>query len=239
MASAFRFPGGDNRTTIIGATGTGKSTCGLWLLSHQRFERRPWVAIDFKREEIFDKIGFPPVRQISLDDPAPKKPGVYLVSPIPGDADRLERFLWRIWQRENVGLYVDEAALMPEGDAFPAMLQQGRSKRLPVIACTQRPVGVARGLFSEASFVCVYKLVDKRDYKIVEGFVPVDLSRPLPLHHWIWWDNQRHMQLAMAPVPPPDEIADRLNNRIPYTASGWHPFTWTARPTGREPTPLH
>lgn len=237
--SAFRFPGGDARTTIIGRTGSGKSTCGLWMLSRQRFDRRPWIAIDFKREEIFDKIGFPPIRQMSLGDAIPKKPGLYLVSPVPGQDDWLEHFLWRVWQRENVGLYVDEAALMPEGDAFPAILQQGRSKRIPVIACSQRPVGVARGLFSEASFICVYTVVDKRDYKIIEGFAPVDLARDLPQHHWYWYDVARHTQLAMSPVPPPPEIADTLNARLPYTPTGWHPFGWTGKPSGRANTSLH
>jgi hypothetical protein len=231
---AFRFPGGDARTTIIGATGSGKSTCGLWMLSHQLFDRRPWIAIDFKREEQFDRVGFPPIRQLGLGDKIPRKPGLYLVSPTPGQDDWLENFLWRIWQRENVGLYVDEAALMPDGDAFPAILQQGRSKRIPVIACSQRPVGVARGLFSEASFICVYRVNDKRDYKIVEGFVPIDLSAAqLPRHHWYWCDVARNVQLAMSPTPPPDEIADNLNARLPYHETGWHPFTWTAKPSER------
>lgn len=230
---SFRFPGGDQRTTIIGSTGSGKSTCGLWMLSHQRFERRPWVALDFKREEIFDAIGFPPIKQISLDDAPPKKPGLYLVSPIPGQSDHLENFLWRVWRRENIGLYVDEAALMPEGDAFPAILQQGRSKRIPVIACSQRPVGVARGLFSEASYICVYSVVDRRDYKIIEGFAPIDFSTPLPRFHWHWYDVARHEQLIMTPVPPPDHIAAVLTDRIPSRPSGWHPFEWTSRPTGR------
>jgi type IV secretory pathway VirB4 component len=47
--SAFRFPGGDQRTTILGATGSGKSTCGLWMLAHQRLNARPWIIFDFKR----------------------------------------------------------------------------------------------------------------------------------------------------------------------------------------------
>jgi hypothetical protein len=234
MTTPFRFPGGDARTTIIGATGSGKSTCGLWMLGHQRFERRPWLAVDFKREEIFDSIGFPPIRQIELDETLPRKPGLYLVSPRPGQDDLLESFLWRVWHRENVGLYVDEAALMPDhSDAFAAILQQGRSKRIPVIACTQRPVGVLRGLFSEASFICVYRLVDKRDYKIVEGFAPMDLSRELPTHHWYWYDVARHQQLAMTPVPDPDEVAAKLSGAIPYQPSGWHPWSWTSRPSGR------
>lgn len=235
----FRFPGGDNRTTILGATGTGKSTCGLWLLSHQRFDRRPWIAFDFKREEQFDAIGFPPIREMSLRDRLPRKPGLYLVSPLPGQEDMVEAFLWRVWQAENIGLYVDEAALMPDANAFPAILQQGRSKRIPVLACSQRPVSVPRGLFSEANFFCVYRMVDRRDYSVVQGFVPGDLSSPLPAHCWRWYDRDRHELLNMAPVPPPDEIAAELRVVIPYQPNSWHPFAWTGRPSGRPPATLH
>lgn len=232
-ASGFRFPGGDARTTVLGATGSGKSTCGVWLLAAQRFDRRPWIAIDFKREIIFDRVGFPPITQLRLADKPPKRPGLYLISPRPGQDHLLEAFLWRVWERENCGLYVDEAALMPEGDAFPAVLQQGRSKRIPVIACSQRPVGVARGLFSEANFFCVYRMADKRDYRLVEGFAPADMSRPLPPYCWHWYDVARNRLLAMRPVPSPEATAIELTSKLPYRANDWHPFAWTSRPSGR------
>jgi hypothetical protein len=236
---SFRFPGGDDRTTILGATGSGKSTCGLWLLAHQRLSRRPWIIFDFKREAFFDKVGFPPITQIDLDAKPPRKPGLFLVTPRPGDDDHVERFIWRLWERENCGLYVDEAPLMPQGDAFAAVLQQGRSKRMPVIACTQRPVGVARGLFSEASFVCVFDILDQRDFKVVQGVVPAEMSRPLLWHHWRWFDRSRRVVLDMKPVPPPEAVAAMLAFRAPYKANAWHPWTWTARQTGRAPITLN
>lgn len=229
----FRFPGGDSRTTVLGATGTGKSTCGAWLLSHQRFDKRPWVVIDFKREAIFDRVGMPPIVELTLVDAPPKKPGLYILTPRPGDDDALDAWLWRVWEQENIGLYVDEAALMPSGDAFRAVLQQGRSKRIPVIACAQRPVSVARGLFSEAGFFCIYRLQDKRDYQVVQGFVPGNLSRPMPEHHWLWYDVARNKLMHMAKVPHPETVADELAARLPQRNT-FHPFGWTSRPTGRE-----
>lgn len=239
LTSQFRFPGGDDRTTILGATGSGKSTCGLWMLAHQRLDKRPWVIFDFKRETFFDRIGFPPITAIGLDARPPKRPGLYLVSPRPGEDDAVEAFLWRLWERENVGLYVDEAPLMPGGDAFAAVLQQGRSKRMPVIACTQRPVGVARGLFSEANFVCVYDILDERDFKIIQGVVPAEMGRPLLWHHWRWFDRARRLVLNMKPVPPPETVAVTLAERAPYRASAWHPWAWTARTSSREAIKLN
>ena len=232
MVAGFRFPGGDARTTVIGATGTGKTTCGVWLLSHQRFDKRPWVVVDFKREQIFDQIGLPPIQQITLGSRIPKKPVLYLVSPRPDQDDQLEDWLWRVWERENVGLFVDEASLMPDRDAFRAVLQQGRSKRLPLIACTQRPVDVKRGLFSEASYFCVYRMADKRDYRVVEGFIPANLSAPLKPHHWHWYDVAKNRLLHMGPVPKPAQVAEMARERIPHVVT-WHPFGWTGEPTGR------
>lgn len=200
------------------------------MLSHARLDVRPWVCIDFKKEVIFDKVGFPPIQSIRFGDRLPKKPGVYLISPRPGQDAQLEAFLWQVWHKENIGLYVDEASLMPEqSESFRAILQQGRSKRIPVIGCTQRPVNVVRALFSEADFYCVYRMVDKRDYRVVEGFVPGDLSKPLPWHHWHWYDRTRNVLLAMSPVPPPDTVAANLNRKIPYTPNHWTPFAWNAR----------
>lgn len=230
--NGFRIPGGDSRTTVIGATGSGKTTCGTWLLSKQRFDKRPWIIFDFKREALFDAVGIPPIVEIGLGSKPPKRPGLYIVCPRPDQDDELEALLWKIWERENCGLFIDEASLMPEKAAFRAILQQGRSKRLPVIACTQRPVSVARPLFSEASFFAVYRMADKRDYRTVEGFIPADLSQPLPDHHWRWYDVARNSLLTMAPVPGPAQIADDLRAAIPPQTT-WHPFAWTAQPTGR------
>lgn len=228
---AFRFPGGDNRTTVIGASGSGKTTCGVWLLGHQRFDKRPWIVVDFKREQIFDLIGLPPVRPLALTAKPPRKPGaLWLVSPRPDQDDLLESFLWKIWETENVGLFIDEATLMPDRDAFRAILQQGRSKHIPLIACTQRPVDVKRALFSEASYICVYRLQDRRDARTVEGFVPANLSAPMPEHHWRWYDVQRNVMLRMAAVPPPRDVAAIVRDRLPVAIS---PFAWLAEPPGR------
>lgn len=232
MASGFRISGGDARTTVIGATGSGKTTCGLWLLSRQRFDRRPWFVFDLKREPIFDAVGMPPIEEWSIHSRPPRQKGLYLASPLPNQKEAIETFLWRCFDRGNIGIYVDEASLMPDGDAFTAILQQGRSKRIPTICCTQRPVNVIRPVFSEASYYCVYRLADKRDYKVVEGFVPGDLSKPLPAYHWRWYDVARNRLLTMGPVPDPARVAGELREAIPQPTT-WHPFGWTSRPTGR------
>jgi hypothetical protein len=74
----------------------------------------------------------------------PRKPGLYRMRVDPQDEDNLEQWLWDVWKRGNIGLFIDEVALVPQKHAFKAILRQGRSKLIPVIACTQRPVGCDR-----------------------------------------------------------------------------------------------
>lgn len=222
--NGFRFPGADTRTTLIGATGTGKSTCAVWLWSHMRLDKRPWIVVDFKQDEIFDLIGIPPLEPCSLSS-VPKKAGGYIVSPTPGSEEHLDHWLWKVWERGDTGLVIDEASLMPDTSAWQAILQQGRSKRIPVIACTQRPVFAKRALFSEASFFGIYRLQDRRDARVIEGFVPADLSRPLPEHQWRWYDVRRNKLLRMGPVPPPEVCAEQMRETLPSRVTLFGNFT--------------
>ena len=227
----FRFPPGDSRLTLIGATGTGKTTAAGWFFAHARLDRRPWLIIDFKREELFDWVGFPPIRALPMGQMPPKERGVYLISPNPGQEDILEDMLWKIWRRGNIGLFIDEAALMPDRDAWRGILQQGRSKHIPVIACTQRPVDVKRAVFSEASYFGVWRLQDERDAKVIRGFVPGWDNKPLPQHYWSWYDVARNNLLTMKPVPDKTAVADMIRQSIHASApKRFTPFSGFFRP---------
>ena len=108
-ASPIRLPNASNRCVIIGETGTGKTTAGAWILSKQDFERRPWIALDYKNEDLWDLVGDPPMRPLRLGE-MPGKKGFYRLSLRPGDEDATEEWLWKIWERENVGLFCDEVS---------------------------------------------------------------------------------------------------------------------------------
>lgn len=211
----FRFPGGDTRTIVIGATGTGKTTFGAWLLSHARFDKRPWVIIDYKQEELFEDVGSPPIQRLSLGR-IPKRKGLYIVSPRPGEDDEVEDWLWKVWSKGNIGIFVDEATLLPSQNAVKAILRQGRSKRIPIIACTQRPVDIEREFFTEANFVSVFRVQDERDYKIIRGFLRnTSIDQELPQHWSYWYDVARNLLLKLQPCPKPDIIANRMRAEAP------------------------
>ncbi len=213
----LRLPNGEHRTVVMGATGTGKTTFGAWLLSKQDFAKRPWVALDFKDEELWDIVGDPPMRPLKLNQ-MPSKRGLYRLHVRPGQEDELEAWLWKVWRKENIGLFCDEVSLIPQKDAFKAILRQGRSKRIPVISCTQRPVDCDREVFTESTFKAVFRLDDVRDYKTIQGFTrgaPID--RPLPERHCYWYDGSRSTTHVLPPVPHPDIIARELRQKAPYS----------------------
>lgn len=214
----FVLPGPADRTIVLGGTGTGKTIGGSWILSKQNFDKRPWVAIDFKDEVLWDMVGDPPMRELKLGN-MPGKKGLFRMRVDPGQEEELEEWLWNIWRRTNVGLFVDEVNLIPRESApMKAILRQGRSKLLPVIACTQRPVDICREFYSESQFKMIYQLDDDRDYKTVKMFTqgfPID--EPLPKHNSHWVDTKQRAHFRLGATPPPKEIASQLRDNVPYS----------------------
>jgi len=218
---ALHLPGASDRTVVIGPTGSGKTVGGAWILSRQNLNARPWVCLDFKREELWEMVGFPPIKDLDLGV-VPKRPGLYRMTVQPNEDDPLEAWLWKIWTKGNVGIFVDEVSLMPRRGAFKAILRQGRSLRIPVIACTQRPVDCDREIFSESQFRMLYGVEDPRDWLIIRGlFRHADVEEPLPPFYSYWYDAKRKSCVILEPTPAPEEIASDLRMRAPH---GWTIF---------------
>src|SRR5207302_775120 len=108
-----------------------------WLLSHANWPRRPWVIIDYKRDELINDI--PGLQELRLGARIPRRAGLYVVHPRPDQQDEVEALLWRIWEKERTGVLIDEAYLVPNKHAFSTLLVTGRSKKIPMIMNTQRP----------------------------------------------------------------------------------------------------
>lgn len=206
-------PRDDQRITVIGKTGSGKTQAGLWLLSNRSYTQRPWIVLDFKRETL---IGAVPGRQyLGLNDKIPKHPGLYIVQPNPSDEEEVEDLLWRIWHRERVGVFIDEGYMLSaRSPGFQAILTQGRSKSIPVIHLTQRPAWVTRFAFSEADYIQLFQLTDTRDHKTVKQFMPLPIEEPLPQYWSWWWDNGRNIKRVLRPVPDATTILDRFHDRL-------------------------
>ena len=200
----------------MGRTGSGKTQAGAWLLSLAPFHTQPYIIIDFKGDDLLNSIDR--AKEIGLHEKLPDEPGVYIAHPNPGDADALERFLFRVWRKERTGLLFDEAYMVPDQEAFQAILTQGRSKEIPAIILTQRPVWISRFVFSEADFYAVFHLNDRRDQKSVAEFTPNtplwDLTSRIPDYHFRWYDVSGDYSTQMQPVPDRDMILETFEKRL-------------------------
>lgn len=210
----IKWPDDSERITIIGKNGSGKTQGAVFLLSERSYTKKPWIVFDYKRDELIGDI--PNTHTLGLGDKLPKKPGIYIAHPKPGDEDAVEELMWRIWERENVGVYVDEGYMIDKySRAFQALLTQGRSKRIPMIVLTQRPTGVSRFVLSEADYIQFFQLTDNRDIKTVKEFMPLPIERPLPERYWsYWWDNKRSFRAILKPVPDAESIVSTFRQRL-------------------------
>lgn len=212
--SSIRLPKSSQHIAIVGRNGSGKTQAALWHLSQRPLDRRPYIAIDFKGDEHINAIER--ARYIGLGDEIPRAPGVYILQPTPLDAKqgRVEEFLWRIYERGNTGLWIDEGYMLGDSSAFETLLTQGRSKRIPIITLAQRPVWVSRFVFSESMFYQIFSLTDKRDKKTVESFAPINMDSRLPEFHSWYYDVGVDRVTGLKPVPLEDEILGVIDGKL-------------------------
>ena len=188
----------------------------LWHLSNSNFDRMPWIIIDFKTDEHINAIEN--ARYISVDDPIPKHPGIYIVQPHPQEGEPLAKMLHRIWERENVGIWIDEGYMMSE-DArvekrFTTLLTQGRSKHIPMIVLSQRPVWISRFVFSESDFYQIFRLQDKRDVQTISSFLPANAYRRMPDFHSLYYDVGGNALSFLSPVPDENSILEKIDSKL-------------------------
>lgn len=216
----FAFPREGYHSAILGTTGSGKSTFGAWLLSLAPFHTKPAFIIDFKREDIFAKSGR--IKEIGLHERLPNHSGVYILRPRPDQAAfEVETWLEKLWHHGNSWLYIDEGYLMPDRAWLRNVLAQGRSLGLTIVTTSQRPVDIPRSVFTEASYLTVFRLNDKKDWQRVSEFTPPGMAeKRLPDFHSFWYSPALHRAddpmpyVVMSPVPGGDEIVERIDSRL-------------------------
>jgi hypothetical protein len=213
----FTLPTLQQRAVVIGKTGTGKTFFGLWLLSRARYDVQPFVIIDYKHDELIGKIAHARVIKVGT---IPRQPGIYIVRPLPHENDAVEAYLWEIWRRGGIGVFCDEATLLPkpyQPGAVRSIFVQGRSKRIPVIACTQRPSGISPYTFSEADFFAVFHLQKPEDRASIAAYTPWsprEMLERLPPHWCRWYDSPRDFATTLKPCPDEAVILQTFEDRL-------------------------
>lgn len=213
-----RLPDDTQRANIVGRTGSGKTIAGLDLLSRSNITEKPWIVYDFKGDEWIGRI---PYAEVITLDYLPKDPGVYIVRPLPMvDNDAVEKQMWAIWGRGNIGVYIDEGYMVQRSNkAFQALLTQGRSKRIPMIYLTQRPKMLPTSfMISEADFHRVYELTDENDHERVAEYIKQrDLEMDpsgLPRYHSYYYDVSKGELTVLRPASDPETIMRRFEARL-------------------------
>lgn len=211
----FRLPRNDERIAVIGKTGSGKTVLANWVLSLAPFDRQPYVIVDYKHDRLIAELDHIGVNELGLTDKLPKKPGVFVLRPKPTDIEAVEAWMWKVWEQERIGLYFDEMYMVPDIGALKAILTQGRSKKIPAIMLSQRPVWMSRFMLSEADHYSVFKLQHPNDKKTVSGFLPPEIILPTKQDYKSYWYNVKDdASFTLAPVPSEDEILDRFERRL-------------------------
>jgi len=221
------LPNDTQSLLVIGKNGSGKTVAAVWHLAQKRIDEYPFVVINHKRDSLVDSI--PGAQFVDLNF-TPEKPGVYIYHPMPDHDDAaVTDLLWRVYEKENTGVYIDEGYMLnPRDPALNALYTQGRSKHIPLITLSQRPSRISRFAVSEAAFYQVFYLTDKNDRQRIGEFIPGGIEdymkgrpgepRLLPDFHSLYYDVSRNELAIFKPVPPEDQIlsvfAQKLNKNI-------------------------
>lgn len=208
----YVLPKSDKRTTIVGSTGSGKTFLAVWLLGTRDWHKRPWYIIDFKGDKLIEEIE---PNEVSVYSDPPRKPGLYVIRPIKNrDDEALEVFLWKVWEKENAGVYVDEGYMLGNRNAaFSALLTQGRSKNIELITLVQRPVWVDKFVFSEANHFYIMKLQLEGDRKYISEYLDNTQINRLPKYHSYWYNADEQTGAHLKPVPGRSEILATFDRR--------------------------
>lgn len=221
-----RGPTDQQRTLIIGRTGSGKSQFAIALLSTRNWDEMPWIIIDYKGEDLIDDILKVNKRRYTVlkpTDKAPSEPGLYYMRPKPKvDDPDVEAFLWRVHAKGHCGLFIDEGYALPQKDAFDVILTQGRSLYIPVICLYQRPVWMSRFAVAQADYIACFEQNDERDLKVSASFVKpakteggiISVFSELPPYYCLWYDVGRGISTVLRPAPDRQSIIDTFTRRL-------------------------
>jgi hypothetical protein len=217
-------PTNESRIAVIGRTGSGKTVFGIWLLGEQL--KGPWAHMpvtifDYKHDKLIAKLGAKPIR---ITDKPPTKPGLYLVQPNPdSDNEAATQYLMRVWAQEEHGIFIDEGYMFGQHNrGFRSLLTQGRSKRVPMIYLSQRPVRMDLFAFSEADYFAVFNLNDKKDRIRVNEYTDLPVNYKLAKHCARWYDVSEDQAVTFSPCPPTGVIVNSFRELYGPKSRGSH-----------------
>lgn len=220
--SPIVLPGPEDRTLIVGRSGSGKTQAGLWHLALQDWDKRPWMVLDFKRARMIRELVEPHATLHAIDDLSmPSRPGLYIVRPFEDisrsdedENDEYNAFLAAVYAKGNIGLFIDEAYQLRRLSGLKLVFVQGRERGIPIFLLYQRPVGIAREVLTETTFVQMFRLKHSEDRKTIvqvtgDSYEP-ELQERLATYHSWWYDDIRDRLEELGPVDDEQTIGSMI-----------------------------
>jgi hypothetical protein len=183
--------GATDRIFIAGMNGSGKSTLATAIAN--RWDR--FLVYDPK----VDAAAVPPNSVIAygVEAAARALPGRVVYRPLPAEFSSISRHIGflavRVRSYGSHGVVFHELGDLGGSDReldpeVAWLYRAGRSRGVPMISVTQRPVNVPIVAKSEARHVICFCLVDDDDRRAMARLMgPVVLSEPLPLDFSFWY----------------------------------------------------
>lgn len=202
-ADIFVRPG--ERGIIFGQTGSGKSV----MLQEQarRATAAPVIVMDTKIDEGFEQLANERERSEIvenqrdfkkwLEKPRRKMPDYLIVRPKSDevtDPDVLDGYAQMAYNLQHCYFLVDEAyQLHKNGQALPglvALLTRGRSRKIGVVLCTQRPKWISLFCLTESSKFLVFYLQLADDRARIAEVIPYNRKLNPEKYHFYFYDTQ-------------------------------------------------
>jgi hypothetical protein len=172
--------GRNDRGTLIGKTGSGKTTLARFLV--EDFQKPYSITWDPKASDNVSKWNQKKVTSLTELYESEEKRIIYTPSPfLAEDYGNQEEFFGWIYERKFTRIYIDEATCISyTGNKPPrfltAVLNRGRERGISSLVATQRPAGVPINILSEAEHFYIFKVLHPYDKKRIEELCGIQVE---------------------------------------------------------------
>lgn len=210
MSPQPTFPNSSQHIALAGRTGSGKSVAALDMLV--RRPEIPWLIVDHKGD---DNIKLLPADKMGLRPLALPSDGLHVVRPKMNGQDRedLEDLLHRVFKRGKMGVYIDEGHLMGMSEAVRNIMVAGRSKRVPMMWCSQRAHHIDTFIWSQCTFYRVFRLQGPPDIRRFDENFPQRWTDPGEYQSH-YYDGTQGKSYLLAASPPITDTVKILEQRL-------------------------